>query len=144
MMKTLVRRDQNWLPFFFNDFLKDDWKTDENYKIPAVNIKEDEAAYRIEVAAVGMSKKDFNISLGEENELVITAEKKNEKKEEDKEMRYLRHDFSYSKFKQAFTLPDNVNKDKIDATVEDGMLFINLPKLSEKEMLKAQRLITVN
>ena len=70
-------------------------------------------------------------------------EKKEEKKDENQETRYLRREFSYSKFQQTMILPDNVNKDKISAKVQHGVLSIDVPKLSEVEIKKAQRLIEI-
>lgn len=70
-------------------------------------------------------------------------EKKSEKKEERKEDRYLRREFSYTKFQQTMILPDNVDKEKISAQVEHGVLTIELPKLSEEEVKKSERLIEV-
>ena len=145
-MTTLVRRNQNygWLPFLFNDFLKDELKVGVSSIMPAVNVKETENAFFVEVAATGVSKDDFIINIGDDNELVITMKKKNESTEEDKNVRYLRREFSYSKFQKSMVLPDNVNKEKIEAKVENGVLIINLPKLSENEIQKKQRMITVN
>jgi HSP20 family protein len=142
-MTALIRRHQNnWLPLFFNDFLKDDWKTGTNSNVPAVNVKETDTAYIVEVAAAGYTKEDFNVSLNDDNDLLITAEKKDEVKENDN-VRYLRRGFSYSKYQHAMTLPDDVNKDAIDAKVEHGVLHITLPKLTESEIIKRQRQITV-
>jgi HSP20 family protein len=147
-MTTLVRRNQNhgWLPLFFNDFFKDDWKVgvNANNTVPAINVKETDKAFCVEIAAAGMTKDDFNVSIDEDNDLVITVEKKNESKEEDKETRYLRREFSYSKFKQTMVLPENVNREKIDAKVENGVLHINLPKLTENEIQKKQRSIEIS
>ena len=145
-MTTLVRKNQNqgWLPLFFNDFFKDDWKTESSSTIPAVNVKETDTAFCVEVAAAGMTKDDFFVNVDEDNDLVITMEKKSESKEGDSESRYLRREFSYSKFNRTMVLPENVNKEKIEAKVENGVLFVNLPKLSEKEIQKKQRVIAVS
>ena len=145
-MTTLVRKNQNqgWLPLFFNDFFKDDWKVGTSSTVPAINVKETETAYCVEVAAAGMTKNDFIVNIDEDNDLVITMEKKNESKEGESGTRYLRREFSYSKFRQTMVLPDNVNKENIVARVEDGVLTVNLPKLSEKEIQKKQRVIAVN
>ena len=114
MMPIRKYNNQNWLPSIFNDFFDNDWMVKTNATAPAINVIENEKDYKVEVAAPGMTKEDFNIHLGEDNELVITMEKKNETKEEDKEhKKYLRREFSYSKFQQAFVLPDDVEKDKI-------------------------------
>ena len=92
-----------------------------------------------------MTKNDFNIHLGEDNELVISMEKKSENNEKDKEnKKYLRREFSYSKFQQSLYLPDNVDKDKISANVADGVLTIDLPKYSEEEKAKVNRVIEIH
>ena len=140
-----VRRTQNWLPDIFNDFFDNTWMEKANATAPAINIRETETNYEVEVAAPGMTKEDFNIHLGEDNELVITMEKKNETKEEDKEnKKYLRREFSYSKFQQAFVLPEDVEKDKISANVTDGVLTIELPKRTPEEKAKINRVIEIH
>ena len=127
MMPIRKYNNQNWLPSIFNDFFDNDWMVKANATAPAINVIENEKDYKVEVAAPGMTKDDFNIHLGDDNELVITMEKKNESKEEDKEnKKYLRREFSYSKFQQAFVLPDDVEKDKISANVSDGVLTLSL------------------
>ena len=145
-MTTLVRKNQNqgWLPLFFNDFFNDDWKVGTSSTTPAINVKESETAYCVEVAAAGMTKDDFVVNVDEDNDLIITMEKKTETKEGDNETRYLRREFSYSKFQRTMVLPENVNKEKIEAKVEDGVLIVSLPKLSEKEIQKKQRVIAVS
>jgi len=76
-----VRRNQNWLPSIFNDFLGNDWLAERhNTTAPAVNIIEDENEYKVEVAAPGMTKEDFKVHINEDNELIVTMEKKAEQK----------------------------------------------------------------
>ena len=144
-MTTLMNRNQNqgWLPLFFNDFFKDDWKAGTSPAVPAINVKEAEQAFTVEVAAAGMTKDDFSVRLDDDNDLVISMEKKNENNDENKEARYLRREFTYSKFRQTMVLPENVNKDKIEAKVEHGVLTIHLPKLTGEDIQKKQRLIAV-
>ena len=89
MMPIRKYNNQNWLPSIFNDFFDNDWMVKANATAPAINVIENEKDYKVEVAAPGMTKEDFNIHLGEDNELVITMEKKNETKEEDKEKRHI-------------------------------------------------------
>ena len=121
--------NQEWLPSIFNDFFDNDWMVKANATAPAINVIESDKDYKVEVAAPGMTKEDFNIHLSEDNELVISMEKKTENKEEDKEnKKYLRREFSYTKFQQALVLPDDVEKDKINANVNNGVLTIELPK----------------
>ena len=139
------KNNQNWLPSFFNDFFDNDWMIRTNATAPAINVIESDKDYKVEVAAPGMTKDDFNIHLTEDNELVITMEKKNETKEEDKQnKKYLRREFSYSKFEQAFVLPDDVEKEKINAGVNDGVLTIELPKRTAEERAKVNRVIEIH
>jgi HSP20 family protein len=87
----------------------------------------------VELAAPGMTKEDFKVSLDEDHNLVVELDKKVEKTEENKENKedghYLRREFSYTKFHQTLLLPDDVNRDTISATVENGVLKVVLPKL---------------
>lgn len=141
---TPVRRNQNWVPSIFNDFFDNDWMIKANATAPAINVIENEKDYRIELAAPGMSKEDFNIKLDEENNLVISMEKKNENKEESKKNgRYLRREFSYSKFQQTMILPDDVDKDAISASVEHGVLTVDLPKQTPEAVQKTEKHIEI-
>lgn len=114
-----------------------------NATAPAINVVESDKDYKVEVAVPGMTKEDFNIHLGDENELVISMEKKVEN--EDKEnKKYLRREFSYTKFQQSLYLPDNVDKEKITANVANGVLTIELPKYSQEEKAKINRVIEIH
>ena len=146
MMPT--RRNQNWLPSIFNDFFDNDWMVKANATAPAINVFETEKEYKIELAAPGMTKEDFNVHIDEDNNLVISMEKKTENKTEEnnaekKESRYLRREFSYSQFQQTMILPDDVDKDKISARMENGVLNIDLPKYTEQEKEKAHKVIDI-
>lgn len=141
-----VRRTQSWIPSIFNDFFDNDWMVKANATAPAINVIETEKEYKVEVAAPGMTKEDFNIHINEDNDLVISMEKKAENKEENKEKkegRYLRREFSYTKFQQTLILPEDVDKNKIDAKVNDGVLNIELPKIIPEEKPKVSRQIEV-
>ncbi len=138
---TLPRRN-SWMPDVFNDFFDTDFMPRANATAPAINVKETENSYMVELAAPGLKKDDFNINLDEEGNLVIKMEKKSEAKDENKKEHYLRREFSYSKFEQTLLLPDDVNKEKIAANVSDGVLTIDLPKVV-KEVAKASRQIEV-
>lgn len=142
--KRMYNNDQNWLPTFFNDFFDNDWMMKTNATAPAINVVESDKDYKVEVAAPGMKKEDFNIHLGDNNELVITMEQKNENKEEHKNKKYLRREFAYSKFQQSFILPDDVEKEKISASVNDGILTIDLPKHTPEEKAKVDRVIEIH
>lgn len=136
---------QEWLPSIFNDFFDNDWMVKANATAPAINVIESDKDYKVEVAAPGMTKEDFNIHLSEDNELVISMEKKTENKEEDKEnKKYLRREFSYTKFQQALVLPDDVEKEKISANVTNGVLTIELPKHTPEEKAKINKVIEIH
>ena len=141
-----VRRNQNWLPSIFNDFLNNDWLMERrNTTAPAVNILENDDEYKIEVAAPGMTKEDFKVHINEDNELVISMEKHNEEKEEDKKHKgtYLRREFSYTQFQQSLLLPDNVEREKISAKVEHGVMSIDIPKKKVMETASTARQIEI-
>jgi len=140
---TPMRRSQNWLPYVFNDLFDNDWMIKANCTAPAINVIESDKDYRVEVAAPGMTKNDFNIKIDENNNLVVSMEKKEEKNEDKKDGRYLRREFSYSKFQQTMVLPDNVEKDKIEAKVENGVLSISIPKRTEEEAKMAEKVIEI-
>lgn len=143
MMPTRKYYNQNWLPSIFNDFFDNNWMEKANATAPAINVVESDKDYKVEIAVPGMTKEDFNIHLGDENELVISMEKKVEN--EDKEnKKYLRREFSYTKFQQSLYLPDNVDKEKITANVANGVLTIELPKYSQEEKAKINRVIEIH
>lgn len=93
--------------------------------LPAINVKENESNYQIEVAAPGFEKKDFNISM-EQGVLTISGEKKEEKEEKDE--KYTRREFGYSSFSRSFTLPQNVNEEDVKASFENGILKLAIKK----------------
>lgn len=137
MLPTMYsNRNQGWIPSIFNDFFNDTWMPAKfTGTTPAINVSEDEKAYKVEVAAPGMTKEDFKISVANDD-LVISMEKKTDNKEEDEKKKYLRREFSYSKFEQRLTLPDNIERQNICANMNDGVLAIVIPKMTEEE--KAQ------
>ena len=127
----------SWMPEVFNDFFDTDFMPRTNATAPAINVKETEHDYTVELAAAGMKKDDFNINIDADGNLHIKMEKKNEKKEEEKKEHYLRREFSYTKFEQTL-----LDKEKIAANVSDGVLTIDLPKV-EQNVQKAARQIEV-
>lgn len=141
-----VRRNQNWLPGIFNDLLGNEWLAERhNATAPAVNIMENDDEYKVEVAAPGMTKEDFKVHINEDNELIISMEKKSEQKEEDKKHKgtYLRREFSYTQFQQSLLLPDNVEREHISARVENGVMTIEIPKKKMAETAAAARQIEI-
>jgi len=116
-----------------------------NATAPAINVIETDTEYKVEVAAPGMNKEDFNVHVDENGNLVIAMEKKSEKKDEDKEKkgRYLRREFSYSKFQQTLILPEDVVKDTINACMCDGVLCIELPRKSPEPKNNISKVIEI-
>lgn len=142
----LARRNSNWLPDVFNDFFDTDFlpKVNTNTTAPAINVIEKKDEYDVELAAPGMTKEDFKVSLDEDRNLVVELDKKVEKTDENKDCgHYLRREFSYTKFHQTLLLPDDVNREAISATVEHGVLKVVLPKLHPQEMKKERTMIEI-
>ena len=135
-------RSNNWIPAVFNDLFDTEFMPKANCTAPAINVKESDKAYTVELAAPVMKKEDFNLHINDAGNLIIKMEQKQEHKEEDKSVRYLRREFSYSKYEQTLILPDDVKKDAISAKVEHGVLTIELPKVVE-EKVKVSRQIEI-
>ena len=142
-----VRKNQGWSPDVFNDFFDTDGMERANATAPAINVIESDKDYKVELAAPGMKKEDFAVRINEENELVVSMEHKEDKEEDPKEnkktRRYLRREFSYSKFQQNLILPDDVDKNKIEAKVENGILAVTLPKLTLEDKEKNSKVISI-
>lgn len=116
----------------FDSILNDRFFNDKYIaKTPAVNISESENAFEIELAAPGLNKEDFKISV-EKNILTVAAEKKAETEVADK--KYSKKEFSYSTFTRTFTLPESVDHSKIDAAYTDGILKLNVAKKEEAKI----------
>jgi HSP20 family protein len=131
---AIIRRTNDWLPSIINDFFGNEWMESSNKSLPAINIQQHENGFTVEVAAPGMTKEDCNVRLDEtNNNLVIEFEKKNQTEDKDKKGSYLRREFSYTQFQRRMILPDNVEKDKISAKVENGVLTVDIPVLSEEK-----------
>lgn len=132
----LVRRnnDFNWLNNWFDDnFFNTPVMAQTTTTAPAVNVKEDNKQYVMEVAVPGLKKEQVNMSIDKDGYLTLSIENKNEQKDENKKEHYLRREFSYTSYRQSYALPDNVDADKIAANVADGVLKVVLPKVEKKE-----------
>ncbi len=123
----------SWFPTVFEDFLNNDFMPRANTTAPAVNVKEDEKAYTMEVAAPGIRKEFCRISINDEGNLCLAIENKTEHKENDKKHHYLRREFSYTNYEQNYTLPEDVDKEHIEAKVENGILTVTLPRVQKEE-----------
>ncbi|WP_047420053.1 Hsp20/alpha crystallin family protein [Cellulophaga sp. Hel_I_12] len=127
----------NWLEDIFNRDLSSVLTSNFNTAItlPKVNIKETADAFMVEMAVPGLKKSDFHIDLDNEV-LSISTETKEES--EHKEENYTRREFGYSSLKRTFTLPESVNDEKINASYENGILNILLPKKEEAKQKPAR------
>jgi HSP20 family protein len=140
--KALTRVERT--PALFDDFLKpwNEWFNgggffDRTFNMPAVNVTEDKNEYLVSLAAPGMKKDDFRIDV-DGNMLTISSEKEDTKEEKDK--KYTRKEYNYSSFSRSFTLPNEVNMEKIDARYEDGVLKISLPRKEEAKNASAKQI----
>lgn len=123
----------SWFPTVFDEFFDNDVMPRTNITAPAVNVKEDDKAYTMEVAAPGIRKEFCRVSINEDGNLNVAIENKTEHKDEDRKQHYLRREFSYTNYEQNYTLPDDVERDQISAKVEHGVLTVVLPKKSKVE-----------
>jgi len=148
---NLIKRNAGQAPLnrlFFDDIFGRDFFNWENNNysttsttLPSVNIKETIDNYEVEVAAPGMDKNDFKITL-EGNHLIISSVKENEKTSQ--EENYTRQEFSYQSFQRSFELPKNiVDEDKIIARYENGLLLLSIPKREEVKP-KPPRMIEIS
>jgi HSP20 family protein len=140
MLPTISRR--TFSPFLSNLF-DDDFLpvlTSRTSSMPAVNIKENEKSFLLELAVPGIDRKDLKIDINEDV-LTISSESKNET-EEGKDG-YMRKEYSYSSFVRSFYIPENVNRDKIGANYKDGILSVELPKM-EEEKSKISRQVKIS
>ena len=141
MLPTITRR--SFRPFYlsniFDDTLFPVFHSSTN-SVPAVNIREDEKNYNLELAVPGIDKKDLKIDLNEDV-LTISSEVKQENEEE--KNGYKRKEFSYSSFARTFYIPENIDRDKIEASYKDGILNVSLPK-QETEKSKLARQVNIS
>lgn len=152
-MKSLMKNNTSLFPAFpslFDDFFTRDlfdW-SNSNWRafgatLPAVNVKETNEDFQIEVAAPGMTRDDFKVEL-DNNVLMISSQKEESQEEKDEKGNYTRREFSYQAFQRSFALPENkVHGDKIAARYVDGILRITVPKREEAK-LKPAKQIAVN
>lgn len=117
-----------WIDNLFNLPLADAIGADFMVSSPSVNIVEQDHQFNMHLAAPGLEKNDFAIRV-ENDYLIVSAEKKSEKEETDK--RFTRREFNYSSFKRSFQLDDSIDREKISAAYENGVLNITLPKKEE-------------
>ncbi|UII75186.1 Hsp20/alpha crystallin family protein [Flagellimonas sp. HMM57] len=139
---SIVKRNNVFFPSLMNDVFGPDWFGGiENQKtfVPSVNIKDNTEAFELELAFPGFKKEDFKVEV-DNDVLTISSEVKSEN--EEVKDNYTRKEFSFSSFKRAFTLPETVDGNKIDASYEDGILKLTLPK-KEEALPRPKRLISI-
>ncbi len=142
MLPMITRR--NYKPLTLSDFFNEDFFPSyarNTSSLPAVNIREDEKAFYLELAVPGMDKKDLRIEV-KDDVLTISAEQKEDKQEDLEGFR--RREFSYSSFCRSFYLPEDVNGEKIGANYKDGILNVEIPKLSEDKKREKIRSISIS
>lgn len=123
-------------PAFFDDFFTKDFENGWNNNMPAVNVRETENSFEIEVAVPGYKKDDFSVELN--NDVLRIAANIESKQEEEKE-NYTYRQFNYQSFERTFRLPENtVKADAIEAKYENGILQLHLPKVDEVKPVKKQ------
>ncbi|MBK9356218.1 MAG: Hsp20/alpha crystallin family protein [Bacteroidales bacterium] len=137
-----ILKNKNFFPsivdeFFGRDYLLNLFEFQTGINMPSVNIIEGKENFRIEVAAPGLEKGDFRINL-ENNVLTISSEL--EAKNEEKEERYMRREFSYTSFHRSFSLPVTVDSEKIAASHNNGVLTILIPKREEAKVKPAKQI----
>ncbi|MBP2830604.1 Hsp20/alpha crystallin family protein [Aquimarina sp. U1-2] len=144
---SLIKRTDRF-PFLLDDFLTTDWLGGTintkglGFSTPAVNVKETDNDFIVELAAPGLSKEHFNIEL--DNELLtVSSEIKSENETKDEEEKYTRKEFAYHSFKKSFTLPDSADGEKIEASYENGVLALAIPK-KEEAKVQPKRLIEIS
>ncbi len=147
MPSNILSKKVERFPSLFEDFLKpwnDFLKTGEGWgrliTVPAVNITENKENYLVSMAIPGMQKSDFNINV-EADMLTISSEKEDSKEEDVQD--YKRREYSYTSFSRSFNLPEEVNREKIEAAYEDGLLKLTLPKKEEARKVVTNKQISV-
>jgi HSP20 family protein len=142
--QALTKTNGGRIPSVFNDFFKpwNEWFDEtgiwgRTMNVPAVNITEQKNEYKVELAVPGMKKDDFKIDV-DGNMLTISSEK--EESSEEKEKKFTRKEYSYSSFSRSFTLPEEINLDKIEAKYEDGVLRLSLPRKEEAKISSAKHI----
>ena len=121
----------NWIEDFFTENNLPRWTGFAGK--PAVNIRETDKSFVLEVAVPGYKKDDFSVNV--ENDLLTISANKETKKEQD-EKGYTRREFSYNSFSRSFTLPESVNADNIKGSYNNGILTVELPKKTEAAKVK--------
>lgn len=130
---NLIRKQPPFFASLIDDFINTDWNLKVptfSGTVPAVNIKELDSQFEIELAVPGMKKDDFEIEV---EDSVLSISSTQEEEQVNEKGKFTRQEFSYSSFRRSFTLPDSVNPTKIDASYKEGVLLVLLPKHKEAQ-----------
>ena len=128
----------------FNGLIEENWRMRANATVPAINTIEKDRSYELELAAPGMTKENFNLTLDADGDLVIKREKTAGNQEENPEKsRVLRREWNYTRFQQTMILPEDADREKITAKVENGVLSVNIPKVEKTPEEESVRLIEI-
>jgi HSP20 family protein len=141
MLPMITRR--SYRPFLWSNLFDDEFYpvlSKAPTSMPAVNIREDEKNYVLELAVPGVNKNDLKIDI---NEDVMTVSSESKKENEESSDGYKRREFSYVSFCRSFYIPENVNRDKIGANYSEGILTVSLPK-NDQEKSKISREIKIS
>lgn len=149
----IVRRNNNysnWLSNLFDDtFFDTDVAPQTRTTAPAINVKETAEEYIMEMAVPGLKKEWVRVNVTGDGLLHVAIENKMEHHEENRENHeprhehYLRREFAYGNYEQSYTLPDDVDRENIGASVADGILTIVIPKTTPEQEAKVLRNIEV-
>ncbi|WP_340063787.1 Hsp20/alpha crystallin family protein [Ascidiimonas aurantiaca] len=144
---SLLKKDNSfWIPSLFDEFFKPEINRNiqqwNRTNIPAVNIKESEEDFTIEVAAPGLQKEDFKIEI-DQGVLTVSSEKEHTGEDVSDEGRFTRKEFSFTSFQRSFTLPETIQEDAIKAVYTNGVLHVTLPK-AQKELPEPKKYIEVS
>lgn len=130
LIKKQPRRNP-WFPITLDEFFRNEWASivpSTSTTVPAVNVKEMEKTFQLEIAAPGLSKEHFSVEV--END-ILSIQSSFDQADEQKEDQFTRREFSYHSFCRSFSLPESVDPQKIKAEYKDGILTLTLPKRKE-------------
>jgi HSP20 family protein len=141
-MKPMMRKTPvygSYLPSFFDEIFNDfERPSAPKASMPRVNVRENEAAYMLEIAAPGMQREDFQVEI-ENDVLTVSGEVKKDRLDEGE--RYTRKEFTYQSFKRSFRLTEQaIDQEQIDAKYEQGILRIALPKIKAAASKTSKRI----
>ncbi len=138
---NLIQKQNTLIPFFFDDFINRELNLEKSLfeTFPAVNIKELDSSFQIELAVPGKTKNDFQIEI---EDGILTISSNVDEKNNSDNCKFTKREFSYESFQRTFTLPETIDKTKIDAKYSEGVLCVSLPKLKES-VVQSKKIIKI-